>query len=195
MSRLTILALTLVNFALLIPGVTQTIYSLEITTEVTASIAPEPAVVPIYQQSRSILGLVQELWRSADYLVSFLILLFSIIVPITKASMLVASLYVAKDAVKRRLVHFVDVIGKWSMADVFVVAVFLAWLATRDQAQANNFAIDIPIPLLPPINVDVDMQTQLTSTLGPGFYWFLGYCLFSVLWTQILRQRKPEMNL
>ena len=118
MTRL-LVALTLVNFGLLIPGVTQPIYSVEITTRVEADIIPEPVEVIVYQQTRSILGTVRELWRSADYLVSFLILLFSIIVPVTKGTMLLASIAVAQETVKKWLVLIVDLIGKWSMADVF----------------------------------------------------------------------------
>jgi hypothetical protein len=183
--KIAIVGLTLVNFALLVPGVTLPIYSVTITTLVEATIIPDPVEVTVYEQTRSILGTVQELWRSADYLVSFLILLFSIVVPVTKGAMLLASLTAVPDAVKRRLVTFVDLIGKWSMADVFVVAVFLAFLATRDQAQTNSFNVQVLIT-----QVDVDMATHLTSTLGPGFYYFLGYCLFSVLWTQVLKNQR-----
>ncbi|MDP6582338.1 MAG: paraquat-inducible protein A, partial [Vicinamibacterales bacterium] len=161
MTRLHVV-LTLLNFVLLVPGVTLPIYSVTITTQVEASIIPEPIEVTVYEQTRSILGTVRELWRSDDHLVSFLILLFSIIVPVTKGSMLLASIYVTKQAVKRWLVRLVDLIGKWSMADVFVVAVFLAFLATRDQAQANTFSVPVLLQ-----QVEVGMQTHLTSTLGP----------------------------
>ncbi len=183
MTRLHVV-LTLLNFVLLVPGVTLPIYSVTITTQVEASIIPEPIEVTVYEQTRSILGTVRELWRSDDHLVSFLILLFSIIVPVTKGSMLLASIYVTKQAVKRWLVRLVDLIGKWSMADVFVVAVFLAFLATRDQAQANTFSVPVLLQ-----QVEVGMQTHLTSTLGPAFYYFLAYCLFSVFWTQVLKHR------
>ena len=184
MSRLLIL-LTLVNFALLIPGVTLPIYTVSIATQVEASIIPEPIEVTVYEQTRSILGTVRELWLSSDYLVSFLILLFSIVVPVAKGSMLLASIYVSQRAVKDRLILVVDLIGKWSMADVFVVAVFLAFLATRDQVQENMFSVPVLFQ-----QVDVGMVTHLTSTLGSGFYYFLGYCLFSVLWTQLLKHRE-----
>ncbi len=185
MNRLLIVLLTMVSFILLYPGVTMDIYSVEITTRVEASIIPDPVTVTVYQQTRSILSTVRELWASADYLVSFLILTFSIIVPVTKGSMLLASIFVTKATVKKWLVLIVDLIGKWSMADVFVVAVLLAFLATRDQVQPALFTA--PIPLIGP--VEIQMETHLTSTLGPGFYFFLGYCLFSVLWTQILKRR------
>jgi paraquat-inducible protein A len=179
-----IAVLTLVNFLLLIPGVTLPIYSVTITTEVEASIIPDPVQVAVYEQTRSIVGTVRELWQSGDYLVSFLILLFSIVVPVAKGGMLLASLAGVSDAMRRRLVSVVDVIGKWSMADVFVVAVFLAFLATRNQGQTNSFSVPVLIT-----QVDVNMATELTSTLGPGFYYFLGYCLFSIAWTQVLKRR------
>ena len=185
MTKAVVVALTLVNFVLLVPGVILPVYGVTITTEVAAAIIPEPVEVTVYEQTRSILGTVRELWLSADYLVSFLILLFSVIVPVAKAGMLLGSIYAAGEAVRRRLVLVVDLIGKWSMADVFVVAVFLAFLATRDQAQANSFSVPVLLR-----QVDVDMQTRLTSELGPGFYCFLAYCLFSVAWTQILKYRR-----
>ena len=182
-----IIALTLVNLLLLVPGVTLPIYSVDITTEVQASIIEEPVEVSVYAQTRSILGTVRELWASGDNLVSFLILLFSIIVPVVKGSMLLASILVVRDEIRGLMIRVVDAIGKWSMADVFVVAVFLAYLATRDQGQANAFTVASPLPLLP--DIEVAMQTHLTSTLELGFYYFLGYCLFSVLWAQVLRYR------
>ena len=181
-----LIVLTLVNFALLIPGVMLPIYSVSITTRVEAAIIPDPVEVTVYEQTRSILGTVRELWRSTDYLVSFLILLFSIIVPVTKGSMLLASICVTRQTLRKRLVLFVDLIGKWAMADVFVVGVFLAYLATRDQTQENLFTVPFLFQ-----QVEVGMQTHLTSTLGPGFYYFLGYCLVSISWTQVLRHRGP----
>jgi hypothetical protein len=67
--------------------------------------------------------------------------------------------------------------------------VFLAYLATHDNAQANSFSVPVLFQ-----QVDVGMVTHLTSTLGVGFYYFLGYCLFSVLWTQVLKYRSPTLN-
>jgi paraquat-inducible protein A len=176
------LLLTLVNFALLIPGVTLPVYGVTISSQVSAALIAQPVDVTLYEQTRTILGTIRELWTSGNHLVSALILLFSIIVPLTKASTLVASFYVAKESVKKGLIKVVDMIGKWSMADVFVVAIFLAYLATRDQVQANTLTAQVFTQ-----QVNVDMETHLTSTLGPGFYYFLSYCLFSIFWTQVLR--------
>ena len=175
--------LTLLNFLLLIPGVTLPIYGVAIATRVEAAILASPVEVTVFEQTRSILGTVRERWNSSDHLVSFLILVFSIIVPVAKACALLISLRVERPNLRNRLTKVVDVIGKWSMADVFVVAVFLAFLATRDQAQTT--ALSVPFFLQ---QIDVGMETRLTSTLGPGFYCFLGYCLLSILWTQLLRR-------
>ena len=185
--KLLIVILTLVNFALLIPGVTQPIYSIVINSEVDAGFAQFDGTV--YDRTRSILGVVRELFSTGNYLVSFLILLFSIIVPVTKGSMLLASIYVPSHGARAWLVYLVDLIGKWSMADVFVVGVFLAYLATQNQAQENVFEVSALGQ-----TVEVSMTTNLTSTLGPGFYFFLGYCLFSIFWTQVLKHRGASVH-
>ena len=180
--RVWVLILTLVNFVLLVPGVTQPIYSITITTQVDVGFAQFEGTV--YERTRSILGAVRELASTGDYLVSFLILLFSVIVPVTKGLMLLASLYVGRQGIRRRLVFMVDLISKWSMADVFVIGVFLAFLATESQGEQNVFNIAAFGQKL-----EVNMATTLTSTLGPGFYFFLSYCIFSIGWTQILKYR------
>ena len=181
--KLVIVLLTLINFGLLVPGVVQPIYSLDITSTVDAGIAQFKGQV--YQRTRSILGAVRELFKSGNYLVSFLILLFSIIVPVSKGSMLLGSIYASQQRVRERLVKIVDLIGKWSMADVFVIGVFLAFLATENQVQENRFQVEALGAQL-----EVGIVTRVTSTLGPGFYFFLGYCIFSIFWTQVLKQRQ-----
>ena len=181
--KLVIVLLTLINFGLLVPGVVQPIYSLDITSTVDAGIAQFEGQV--YQRTRSILGAVRELFDSGNYLVSFLIFLFSIIVPVSKGSMLLGSIYASQQRVRERLVKIVDLIGKWSMADVFVIGVFLAFLATENQVQENRFQVEALGAQL-----EVGIVTRVTSTLGPGFYFFLGYCIFSIFWTQVLKQRQ-----
>ncbi len=58
-------------------------------------------------------------------------------------------------------------ISKWSMADVFVIGVFVAYLAAN--------AVEKEGGLL-----------TFEAQLGSGFYYFLGYCLLSILATQLL---------
>ena len=183
-----ILVLTLVNFVLLVPGVFQPIYSITITSQVDAGFAQFDGVV--FERTRSILGAIRELASTGDYLVSFLILFFSIVVPVTKASMLVSSLYVGSQRVRAWLLYLVDLISKWSMADVFVIGVFLAFLATENQGQQQVFEVSLLGQ-----DVEVAMGTTLTSKLGPGFYFFLSYCVFSIAWTQVLKHRASSGTL
>lgn len=178
------LLLTLAGFILLVPGVILPVYELHITARVEAQLFAAPVDVTLYHVQRSILGAVHDLWKSGDYLVSLLILVFSIAVPVLKSSALVASLYASSEQVRTRLVRIVDIIGKWSMADVFVVGLFLAFLATRDQAQTSAFKVPVLFQ-----QVDVGIVSRLTSSLGPGFYCFLAYCLLSILWTQVIGSR------
>ena len=60
------------------------------------------------------------------------------------------------------LFNFVKAIGKWSMADVFVVGVFIAYLSTK-----SNEAI--------------------SAELYEGFYYFTGYCLISLAAIQAMK--------
>ena len=186
--KLVIVLLTLINFGLLVPGVVQPIFSIDITSTVDAGIAQFEGQV--YQRTRSILGAVRELFKSGNYLVSFLILLFSIIVPVSKGSMLLGSIYTPQQRVRERLVKIVDLIGKWSMADVFVIGVFLAFLATENQVQENRFQVEAL-----GVQLEVGIVTRVTSTLGPGFYFFLGYCIFSIFWTQVLKHSQTSRPL
>ena len=56
------------------------------------------------------------------------------------------------------------------MADVFAVAVIIAFLA----AKATQTAAGSATALL-----------TFTATFGPGFYWFAAYCLFSLFTQQV----------
>ena len=53
------------------------------------------------------------------------------------------------------------------MADVFVIGVFLAFLATESQVQENRFQVEALGAQL-----EVGIVTRVTSTLGPGFLLF-----------------------
>jgi uncharacterized paraquat-inducible protein A len=71
---------------------------------------------------------------------------------------------------RRRTLAFVEAIAKWSMADVFVVALFITYLA----AMASQST-----PLSGPRIV------AFKAEFGPGFYWFAAYCVFSLATQQL----------
>jgi hypothetical protein len=140
--------------------------------EITTSLAAGPPV-EVYQQTRSIVSSVQNLYEVGSVLAATLIVFFSVVVPVTK-SILVCWAVCQSNAIRRqRTLLFVEMIAKWSMADVFAVAVIIAFLA----AQASQ---------------SVGSATALVSfraTFGPGFYWFCGYCLLSLAVQQLAARR------
>lgn len=122
--------------------------------------------IEVYRQTRSIVGSVRHLYRVGSRTAATLILLFSIVVPFTKAALVMWALFHGDDARRKRTLHFVEVIAKWAMADVFAVALFIAYLAARASAT-------------PPATGFVQVVV-FGATFGPGFYWFAAYCLVSL---------------
>lgn len=123
--------------------------------------------IQAYEKTRSILGTVQELADSRHYLVAFLITLFSVVVPISKGALLVNGLVQRDSPLASAGAGIGHAISKWSMADVFVVAIMVAYLAANATERTNEIF-------------------TLTARFGPGFYYFLSYCLLSILSAQLL---------
>jgi hypothetical protein len=122
--------------------------------------------IEVYQQTRSILGSVRHLYEVGSRTAATLILIFSVLVPFVKV-LLVLWAAARRDALGReRTLHVVEIIAKWSMADVFAVALFIAYLA----AQATQTVGGGPGASI----------IAFTATFGPGFYWFAAYCVFSL---------------
>lgn len=85
--------------------------------------------VVLTMESKSVLGSIGKLFEGDNYIVGGALLLFSIILPLLKTlSMLFVALFI-NIRVAHSMVHFFKLLGKWSMADVFVVATFLVYLS------------------------------------------------------------------
>ena len=137
----------------------------KLTPQVTAALQKDVDEVEVYTQTRSILSAVRRLYEVGSPVPATLILLFSVIVPFGKAALVAWATFAQDAARRRRTLAFVEAIAKWSMADVFVVAIFIAYLA----AKASTAAPGAGPPLV-----------AFTAHFGPGFYWFAAYCLFSL---------------
>ena len=123
--------------------------------------------VPAFSKTNSILGTAKELYSNNHAPVAILILLFSVGIPLIKSLLLIAAHLPFRDLIKQRFLWLSAVTSKWSMADVFVVAIFVAFLAANGLRESRGL-------------VDFD------SVLGAGFYFFLGYCLVSIAANQLL---------
>lgn len=141
----------------------------------------------LFYQSKSIFEVVQILVQSSSYqsiFVGCLIFLFSIIFPLLK---LISSLALAKQPhlQSNKMMYFFAIkSGKWSMADVFVVAIFMAFIGFRGVLRNQLNQLE---------NFDESVQVITTdqSTFGVGFIMFLAFCLLGlILSTSIERNIK-----
>ena len=126
----------------------------------------------VYTNTRSIWGTVESLAGSGNMLVALLIVFFSVLLPTFKLLLQAMSLLISREDFRRPLLSLNAALSKWSMADVFVMGLLVAFLAGSSANQTG------------------DMLTMHAS-LGAGFYYFLAYCLFSVMAGSILQESPP----
>jgi len=143
--------LCLVSVVLFVIGITATALSLVASKDV-----PGIGTVVFSYEAKSVVSTIRDLLGSHDLVLGGLVLFFSVVAaPVKKKLVLFAT--TAYGAARDRAVRIVHAVGRWSMADVFVVAVLLAMLALgRDPATR--------------------------ATTGPGLYAFAGSCLVA-LWS------------
>lgn len=143
--------------------------------------------VDLLNETRSILGTVSHLWGQNMKLVAFLILFFSAIVPVLK--LLGTALYCFTDDedLSRKLKTILGLVAKWSMADVFVVGVLIAYLSV-DASNASEFKAAVF-----GMQINVNLTTQSQGELLSGFYYFVAYCMVSIAHTQLVfALKKPK---
>lgn len=126
--------------------------------------------VEIYNKTRSILGTMDDLCKSGNYFVAFLIGFFAVVVPIVKLLLTALAALLRKCEVQGSLKALAGMISKWSMSDVFVMAVIVGYMA----ANADDSSGD---------------AVRMNAEFGPGFFYFAGYCLTSILSAQF---QSPE---
>ena len=140
----------------------------------------------LFYKSKSIMEVV-DLMISQNRLdllfVGILVLLFSVLFPVSK--LLSSLIYVFSDKLKnnKAIKFLVFKTGKWSMADVFVIALFMAYLGfdgliTEQLKQIQNITNSSAI------------LTTNNSGLLFGFYAFTGFVFFSLFIAQKVEKLK-----
>ena len=157
MSNRNLLALTLslLSLALLWPGLVEPALTIRATIEMFGSERE------LTNETRSVVGAIRSLHASGNDFVAGLILLFSVLVPLTKAALLVPIVTLRTSPWSYRLYRVVQTISKWSMADVFAVGMLISLLVAKGTA-------------------------NLSAVAGTGFYYFAAYCLVSNAAFQLL---------
>lgn len=147
----------------------------KVTPSLTASLQKNVGEVEVFQQTRSIVSSIRRLYEVGSPIPATLILLFSVVVPFGKSALVGWAMFAARGHRRRRILAFVETIAKWSMADVFVVALFITYLvAIATQSAPGSVAQGGGAPVV-----------AFTARFGPGFYWFAAYCLFSLASQQL----------
>ena len=85
----------------------------------------------MYFQSKSIIDVTKTLLEGNGIdlkIVGLLILLFSIILPLAKMLLTSAFLFAKNSRRSKFIKTIIFYLGKWSMADVFVVAIFMSYI-------------------------------------------------------------------
>ena len=172
------LLLNIVALALFIPGISQPMLSL--TMEVIANAGASSLSSELINKELSLLATINELYTDERLVVASLILLFSIVIPLIKTSLITLAFYLKNSQRAQQLVSFVNIIGKWSMADVFVVAVFLAVFSTNHAETMSQHQLS-----LFGFKLDIMMSSATVSNIGVGFYYFTAYCIVSLIGTQL----------
>jgi hypothetical protein len=188
--KLMILSFIAIALGLLYPGVTQPVLTLsgtvekssiaklgiELVTEQGADSQTELMLTAIssffgfdqiegqlqvYSSTRSIWGTAESLASNGYLGVALLIVFFSLVIPTFKLLLQATSLFIAKDELRSPLLWLNAALSKWSMADVFVMGLLVAFLAGGAAEQTDDIL-------------------TMHASLGAGFYYFLAFCLFSV---------------
>lgn len=148
----------------------------------------------IFFQSKSIVDVVTILIQTGKYdsaVVGILILIFSIVFPIGK--LLATKVYLLgneKWRMNKVIQFFAFKSGKWSMADVNVVAIFMAYIGFKGILDSQLSSLNRTTDSLASISTN-------ETTLQPGFILFVAFVLFSLILSVILQKitahDTPEM--
>ncbi|MGV6861515.1 MAG: paraquat-inducible protein A [Putridiphycobacter sp.] len=117
-------------------------------------------------QNKSVFELINLLFTGGNILVGLALVLFSVVFPITKLTASFLALLKPKSNLSKKSVSIINKLGKWSMADVFVSAVFLAVFSFTNMNEG----------------VDTSAQTLI------GLYFFLTFVILSIVSGLFLKQ-------
>ncbi|MFY8273631.1 paraquat-inducible protein A [Pseudoalteromonas sp. SSDWG2] len=129
--------------------------------------------IDAYGKTRSIWGTVIELYEHDNRLVAILVGAFSVIVPVSKSLMQFTYLLLPHTHVGKQLSKSAGVLSKWSMADVFVLALIITFLGGNADGHFGQLVI-------------------MNAHLHQGFWLFLAYCMLSIVIAMLVQSINPQ---
>jgi D-alanyl-lipoteichoic acid acyltransferase DltB (MBOAT superfamily) len=121
-------------------------------------------------------------------LVGVLLITFSIIFPLLKIASTVGFYFDLFHARKNPVIKFFVLnSGKWSMADVMVVAIFMAyigfsWIIANQLGHLNS------------VSQEMVLLTTNGTSLQPGYYLFLTYTLLALFLSELLTKKHQAQD-
>jgi len=131
----------------------------------------------LYYKSKSILEVVSLMMMQGQlkiFLVGLLILSFSVLFPLSKLISSTVYLFQPTTHSLKWVQFFVFKSGKWSMADVMVVAIFMSYIGFTS-------ILTEQLRQLEGVGKNLEILTTNQSTLNTGFYLFTAFVVVSLV--------------
>jgi hypothetical protein len=142
----------------------------------------------LFFQSKSILDVVKVLIAQPavdSVLVGVLILVFSILFPVMKLSATGIHLLSKRKIAENRFIrYFAFQSGKWSMADVIVIAILMVYIGLNGLLEGQLNSLNIK-------SDDLTVITTNNTALQPGYIIFISFVLYGLILSTILKFITP----
>jgi hypothetical protein len=180
--RAAVVVLMLFCIVMLVGGVLSPMLEVEVRiTRLDATLLGSPLEFReqvLYYRSKTVLEVSRsliEMHRPAMTLVAVLVILFSVVFPALKMLALSASIIWPSLLRNSRLVKLLAFeLSKWSMADVMVLAIFMSFIAFNGVIESGLGGLRSE-PSVQQLVIPTD-----SSTILPGYYLFIGFCVASI---------------
>jgi hypothetical protein len=142
----------------------------------------------LFYESKSILGVVKVLVEQPavdSIAVGVLILCFSIVFPVMKLSSTGIHLLSKRKIAENRIIkYFAFQSGKWSMADVIVIAILMTYIGLNGLLDSQLAALNIR-------SQELTMIATNNTALQPGYIIFISFVLYGLILSTILKYITP----
>jgi hypothetical protein len=182
--------LTLMLLILLVAGVTTPMIDLEAKiSEMSFVLFDHPVKFlnqVLYFQTKSVLDVFWIMVTNPEpqmKVVGILIVTFSVIFPVLKLISAIGYFYNIRKARENKWVRFfVLKSGKWSMTDVMIIAIFMAYIGF-------NGILASQLGKLHAADQEMVLLTTNGTSLQPGFYLFSGYAIMALFLSEFLSRK------
>ncbi len=120
-------------------------------------------------ESKSIVSALQKLYDSGQTVISAVIFTFTILTPVLKSLMMLVVLFSQNLHFSNKSIRLLKNIGKWSMLDVFVIAILVTYFTTKSGGATD-------------------------ATLQIGVFYFVAYVIASMLLTYLINNTNKLNN-